>query len=205
MSDNLIISGRNVLPVDGEAILMQAYLPSPAYFERLRDSIEWSRGKIKRYGREMNEARDTAWYGEPDLDYVYSGKKNVSLPWTRELIEIKSHLDSLGFGEFNSCLLNYYRDGNESIGEHADDERQLDANKTIASLSFGGTRDFIFRHRATKERIVVPLKHGDLLVMRGQTQKYWKHSLPKRVNAEPRINLTYRIISATPQGKFANS
>lgn len=180
----------NILPYDGDALLLKGFVQSQTkYFDELKNSIRWHQGQIKMYGKLMNEGRLTAWYG--DTNYKYSGKVNTPNKWTPELIEVKNLVEQIG-KSYNLRLLNYYRHGSDSIGMHSDDEKALDTSSGIASLSFGGSRDFVFRHKEKNEKITVQLDDGDLLLMLGDTQKYWKHGVPKRTQADARINLTFR-------------
>jgi alkylated DNA repair dioxygenase AlkB len=132
------------------------------------------------------------WLG--DFDYTYSGVLKKAQPWHPKLLLLKDALTKRGM-IFNSCLCNYYHDGSESMGYHADDEKELGLNPTIASISLGAERLFYFKHRARKEVVKIPLAHGSLLIMQDEVQHHWLHSLPKmmRVRA-PRINLTFRFI-----------
>jgi alkylated DNA repair dioxygenase AlkB len=188
----------DVLPHGGKAILYRDFISNPPiHFAKLLNSIEWQQGQIQRYGKVMQEGRLTAWYGDPGAIYKYSGKVNEPKRWTPELLNIKTIIENEIATKFNSCLLNYYRDGKDSIGYHADDEKDLDENATIASLSLGGTRKFCFKHKKTREVNSVHLNSGDLLLMFGDTQKNWKHSVPKCKNAEARINLTFRIVKSS--------
>jgi alkylated DNA repair dioxygenase AlkB len=113
------------------------------------------------------------------------------------LLQLKSKIEEVSEAAFNSVLLNKYRDGNDTVGWHSDDERELGRNPIIASLSLGIARDFILRHKYKPNELKIQLRHGSLLIMRGHTQEYWKHALPRRKRiTEPRINLTFRAICA---------
>ena len=150
------------------------------------------------FGRSTAIPRLTAWYGDEDKPYTYSGIQMSPLPWTSRLQTIKRLVESVAEETFNSVLLNQYRDGSDSVAWHADNEPELGATPTIGSVSLGATRAFQFRNitdykedEITEE---VQLGHGDVLIMRGDTQKYWNHQIPKRANATARINLTFRRI-----------
>lgn len=136
-----------------------------------------------------------AWYGDNYQAYTYSGLTMKALPWTPELGELRKRIEQHTGFLFNSCLANLYRDGNDTVGWHSDDEPELGVNPTIASLSLGESRDFQLKHKITKEKLTIPLKTGGLLLMSGETQHYWQHCIPrtKRVKS-PRINLTFRLI-----------
>lgn len=134
-----------------------------------------------------------ATYGEAGLIYRYSGRDNVALPWTPTLFEIKQKIEAFQ-GEYNYCLLNRYRSGQDSMGMHADDEPEM--GDVIGSLSLGATRTFRIRHNTTKEAMKFKLGHGTLIIMAGTMQHFWKHEVPK--TKEPvgeRINLTFRLIT----------
>ncbi|PIQ22289.1 MAG: alpha-ketoglutarate-dependent dioxygenase AlkB [Cytophagales bacterium CG18_big_fil_WC_8_21_14_2_50_42_9] len=149
------------------------------------------------FGKQIWLPRLTAWYGDPGKTYQYSGIQNEPLPWIPALLEIKQAVETLAGVPFNSVLLNYYRHGQDSMGWHADDEPKLGTNPVIASVSFGQTRRFNFRHRTIKAlpKKSVLLTHGSLLLMQGSTQHFWQHQLPKtKAISAPRLNLTFRII-----------
>ena len=142
--------------------------------------------------------RMTAYYADDGVQYAYSGVKHESLPWPWYLAEVKKKVDEKTGESFNSLLLNYYRDGKDSIGWHSDNERELGINPTVPSLSFGAERLFQIRHTKNKEKKEYVLKHGSLLIMGGTMQHHWQHCVPKttKVN-ECRINLTFRNIKST--------
>jgi alkylated DNA repair dioxygenase AlkB len=125
--------------------------------------------------------------------YIYSNTEKKALPWTEELVDIKRIVENIANTNFNSCLLNLYNDGNEGMGWHSDDEKSIEVNSPIASVSFGTERKFSFKHKRTNKTISVLLEHGSLLLMKDATQKNWLHSLPKSTKITlPRINLTFR-------------
>ncbi len=147
------------------------------------------------YGKRYITKRKTAWYGDAAFEYSYSNTTKTALPWTPELLEIKNSVEKLTGHSFNSCLLNFYHNGNEGMSWHSDDEPELGENPIIASLSFGAPRKFSFKHKITKETVSVLLEHGSLLVMKGATQAHWLHAIPKSTKVKtPRINLTFRTI-----------
>ena len=151
---------------------------------------------MKFYGKAVNLPRLTAWYGEHDSDYSYSGISMKSHPWTPELLEIKSRIEEQAQIHFTSVLLNYYRDGNDHVGWHRDNEKVLRINPVIASVSFGASRTFKFRHIADKSLVrSVELTHGTYVLMKGETQHKWEHQVPKTKKVlTPRISLTFRIL-----------
>lgn len=185
---------------DGEVWLMNNFLnqsEADDYFNLLNQSIHWIREEIKIYGKKIPLPRKTAWYGDAGSSYSYSGLKLDPEPWTNELFELKSKIESLLTGElFNSVLLNLYRDGNDKVGWHSDNEKELGINPRIASLSLGATRRFDIKHK-TEPNLShqFELTNGSLLVMKGAMQHHWLHQIPvqKRV-VLPRINLTFRTI-----------
>ncbi|MGL5074228.1 MAG: alpha-ketoglutarate-dependent dioxygenase AlkB family protein [Waterburya sp.] len=185
---------------DGEVIIYRHFFKqseSDQFFDILFNSLNWRQEKIKFFGKEINIPRLTAWYGDEGKSYQYSGIKMNPNPWTPSLIVIKSEVETVLKLKFNSVLINLYRQGQDSMGWHSDDERELGQNPTIASVSFGATRRFQLRHKSNKtlNTLEVALTHGSLLLMRGKTQHFWKHQIPKTSKTlTPRINLTFRAI-----------
>ena len=168
---------------------------SDSYFERLKDDINWQQEKMKMYGKELPFPRLTAWYGDEGKTYSFSGLTLKPEPWTDSLRELKNRVEVKTDATFNSVLLNRYRDGNDSISWHQDDEKDLGKDPVIASLNFGATRRFQLRHLQSKEKIDIDLKHGSLFVMLGKLNHHWQHQVPKTKKAVgERINLTFRFI-----------
>lgn len=166
-----------------------------ALYERLLNGIEWKQESMNMYGKELKFPRLTAWYGDSDKPYSFSGITLNPNPWNKELSWIKEQIEPESGVEFNSVLLNLYRDGNDSISWHTDAEKELGKNPVIASVNFGDTRTFQLKHMKTNEKISIELTHGSLLVMKGELQHYWKHQVPKtKQKKNPRINLTFRVI-----------
>ena len=164
-------------------------------FSRLDSTISWKQEKMNMYGKEVLFPRLTAWYGDSDRPYSFSGITLNPLPWTEVLLKIKKKIETKTSAIFNSVLLNKYRDGSDSISWHTDDEKELGKNPIIASVTFGGTRNFQLRHRDTGEKINLELSHGSLLIMQGELQHFWQHQIPKtKKQVDPRINLTFRVI-----------
>lgn len=163
-------------------------------FEVLKKGIEWKQEKIKIFGKEVVEPRLVAWYG--DKAYKYSGKLMQPQPWTKELLEIKSIIEENTGYKFNNVLLNYYRNGLDSMGWHSDDEAELGKNPVIASLSLGQERRFQFRFKADKSiKVHYLLSSGSLLLMKNDCQHLWQHQVPKSgIQVGERINLTFRLI-----------
>ena len=162
-----------------------------AVFERLQAELGWEQHEVTLFGRTVPTPRLTAWVG--DGAYRYSGIVNQPQPWPAALAEIRDRLvRELGV-EFNSCLANLYRDGSDSMGFHSDDEPELGRRPTIASVSLGASRRFLFRHRGTRARWTWDLGEGDLLVMRDESQSDYAHAVPKTTRPTgPRMNLTFR-------------
>jgi alkylated DNA repair dioxygenase AlkB len=145
------------------------------------------------FGKHIVTKRKTAWYGDSNYVYIYSNTEKKALPWTKELVKVKQIVENLSNTKYNSCLLNLYNDGNEGIGWHSDDEKSIEENSAIASVSFGAERNFSFKHKQSKKTTSVLLEHGSLLLMKSATQKNWLHCLPKSTKITlPRINLTFR-------------
>jgi alkylated DNA repair dioxygenase AlkB len=169
-----------------------------ALFAALHDEIPWQRHRLKLFGREVDAPRLSCWIGDADARYVYSRVRFDPLPWTPTVAQLRDDLAARLGVRFNSVLANLYRDGRDSVGWHSDDEPELGATPVIASLSFGATRTFRLRSRATREAALsLDLSHGSLLVMSGDTQRLYQHALPKRAGiTAPRINLTFRRIDA---------
>lgn len=162
----------------------------------LRQSLAWQQQPIVIFGREVLQPRLTAWYGDPDCAYVYSGKRNEPLPWTPLLVDLRLAVETLTGCQFNSVLANCYRDGQDSMGWHSDNEPELGPAPAIASLSFGASRRFCLQHRKHKsQRLELLLQDGDLLLMAGATQAHYRHALPKTTRpVGERLNFTFRRI-----------
>lgn len=160
------------------------------YFKEIRDQCVWEQ-KPALFGH--MQPRLTASYGDEGITYRYSGITNVSLPWTKALLEIKQRIEAIQ-GEYNYCLLNRYRGGSDSMGLHADNEPEM--GNVIGSVSLGETRKFRIKHNTSKETKTLLLSHGSLLIMAGTMQQFWKHEVPKTARkVDERINLTYRKIT----------
>tara|TARA_B100001123_G_scaffold280373_1_gene312357 strand:- start:61 stop:690 length:630 start_codon:yes stop_codon:yes gene_type:complete len=172
------------------------YHEADQLFDNLKTSIIWEKQKIKLYGGLHDVPRLTAWYGDPDKSYVYSGIKLKTRPWNSDLLQIRDIIEKISKAKFNSVLLNLYRSGSDSVSWHSDDESELGKNPVIGSLSLGESRQFHMKHkydRDLKQKIL--LQHGSFLLMRGKTQHNWLHQIPKRKNLKgERINLTFRTI-----------
>ncbi len=166
------------------------------YFQNLKDTIPWRHDDIKIFGKINKQPRLTALFANNKLPYRYSNVEMTPSQFTNELVKIKSDIEEIAKHEFTTVLLNLYRNGNDSNGWHADNEKELGKNPIIASLSLGEPRIFQFKHRTNKnEKHKLVLEHGSLLIMRGEMQHYWLHQIPKtRRKIKERINLTFRTI-----------
>jgi len=184
--------------LNGEYLYIPDFFALPKaneYLKTFKETIHWKQESMNMYGKEVMFPRLTAWYGENDKPYSFSGITLKPHPWTDELNQIKRDIEPICNVQFNSVLLNRYRDGNDSISWHTDAEKELGKNPIIASVNFGAERTFQLRHIHTKERIDFELKHGSLLVMLGELQHFWQHQVPKVKNLrKERINLTFRVI-----------
>ncbi|MBW4580529.1 MAG: alpha-ketoglutarate-dependent dioxygenase AlkB [Tildeniella nuda ZEHNDER 1965/U140] len=163
---------------------------------KLTQTIDWRQDWITVYGRSLPQPRLTAWVGDPGKAYTYSGITMQPSGWTDTLLDLKASVDVIAGVTFNSVLLNLYRDGNDSMGWHSDDEPELGQNPVIGSLSLGGTRQFMLRHKHQKAlKAKLALVSGSFLLMQGTTQHYWQHQVSKTKRAvAPRLNLTFRVI-----------
>lgn len=178
-------------------LLRQFYPPkqSDRLYSALLAKLHWQEEEIFIFNKKVKVPRLMCWYGDPDAYYQYSGVNHQPRQWLSELLEIKEQVESQCQSTFNSVLANLYRNGQDSMGCHADNEKELGFNPTIASLSLGESRLFKLHHKKRRLTLNINLGHGDLLVMGGTCQRYWMHSLPKtKTHKNPRINLTYRKI-----------
>jgi alkylated DNA repair dioxygenase AlkB len=165
------------------------------WFKSCLNDLNWEKGFIKIFGKTHQIPRLQSWYADNGIEYTYSGKKLKRHNWNETLIEIKGEIEKITSFKFNSVLANLYRDENDSMGLHSDDEKELGINPVIASLSLGESRDLYFKHKNIKKSLNIPQKNGQLIVMHGETQKYWKHEIKKTKKLKkPRINLTFRNI-----------
>lgn len=166
-------------------------------FETLQKNIPWQQDDIKVFGKVFPQPRLTALFGNEGKSYSYSNITMHPHKWSPVLLSIKEKIEKATKVPFSTVLLNYYRDGKDSNGWHADNEKELGINPIIASLSFGAERMFQLKHNTIpNQKINISLAHGSLLVMKGTTQHFWKHQIPKTTKPiGPRINLTFRIIT----------
>lgn len=172
-------------------------------FERLLGDIPWETHRLRIFGREVDSPRLSCWIGDPGATYVYSRSRFEPKPWTPALRRLRDRVEQVCQARFNSVLANLYRNGQDSMGWHSDDESELGSQPVIASVSFGAERRFRFRRRVPRGIRAVPLgltlAHGSLLCMAGDTQHRYQHDLPKSSDIdESRINLTFRLIHQHP-------
>ena len=167
---------------------------SDTYFKALKSDTNWQHDDITIFGKTHKQPRLTALFGESDQPYGYSNIVMHPEPLTPHLKIIQQRIEETADHKFNTVLVNLYRDGNDSNGWHADNEKELGKNPIIASISFGEARPFHFKHRTIKaQRHKLNLEHGSLLIMKGEMQQYWLHQIAKtKTQIQPRINLTFR-------------
>ena len=193
--------GLEHIPMQDAEVYHLSHLPlaqaPDIVMDRLIDEVPWRAESIVVWGRTYPQPRLIAWYGDVGMNYTYSGIQLTPLPWTPVLLDIKSRVETVAHTDFNSVLLNYYRDHRDSMGMHSDDEPELGERPILASLSLGKERTFILKHKRDKALKPVRLKltSGSLLLMKGDTQRYWKHGIDKETRpCGPRVNLTFRRI-----------
>ncbi|ACC74167.1 alpha-ketoglutarate-dependent dioxygenase AlkB [Paraburkholderia phymatum] len=162
---------------------------------RIIAEVSWQQDSMFTPAGKVPLPRLTAWQGEPDAVYVYSGIRNVPSAWTPAVAELRAAVQAASHAPFNSVLLNRYRSGADSMGWHADREPELGREPVIASVSLGSTRRFDLQHNKTRVVQSYRLKGGSLLVMRGRTQAEWRHRVPKEPDVQSeRVNLTFRFV-----------
>lgn len=187
-----------LLSSEGDVLYFGQVLASEqasALLETLERSAQWQQEELLLFGRRHTLERRVAWYGDPGMAYTYSGVKRNPLPWIPELLFLREIISAISGSRFNTCLLNRYANGTQGMGWHSDNEPELGPEPVIASISLGAERPMRFRHKQSGHTEEVLLKHGSLLLMRGATQRCWKHALPVRKRELGlRINLTFRNI-----------
>ena len=195
----MVTLGNNLLPYGGELY----YIPDvfareqgEAYFNQLFTEIRWKQEPIKIFGREVMQPRLTAWYGDVMKPYAYSGITMAPNHWIHPLLEIKSVAEKFSGAESSSALLNLYRDGNDGLGWHRDNEKVLGPTPSIASVSLGAVRTFQLRDYKDKKNLIsLDLQPGSIVIMRGASQQMWEHRVPKSKKVlGARINITFRWI-----------
>jgi alkylated DNA repair dioxygenase AlkB len=189
----------NLLPFDGIVLYFPKFFEAAMESEivkELEQNVAWKQEQIRMFGKMIDMPRLTAWYGDEGKIYQYSGLMNTPLPWSEKMLQLKNAIEQRTGTKYNSALFNYYRQGSDSMGWHSDNEPELGRNPTIASVSFGASRVFQFKHRAQKTpNISITLEHNSLLLMSAETQHHWLHQIPKTKKAiESRINITFRWV-----------
>jgi alkylated DNA repair dioxygenase AlkB len=187
---------QNILPYDGVTIYYGKVFnqdEADLYLDVLLRNVAWKNDELVMFGKHIITKRKVAWYADGDYAYTYSNTTKRAMEWTPELLALKNKTKDITLRTFNSCLLNLYHTGKESMSWHSDDEKELSPNGAIASLSFGAERKFSLRHKITGHTVSVLLENGSLLLMKDTTQTHWLHSLPKSSRVQtPRVNLTFR-------------
>ena len=184
---------------DADVHWLRQWLPATdatALQRSLVAEVPWEVHRIRMFGRTVDSPRLSCWIGDADAHYRYSGTDFVPRPWTPSLQQVRERLQQHTGKRFNSALLNRYRDGDDAMGWHSDNEPELGSDPLIASVSLGGARRFLLRRRDNHaRRAEVTLDHGDLLLMGGGSQRHYQHSLPRTTRpVAERINLTFRLI-----------
>lgn len=191
------MSSRVFSHVSEHVLLLQGWLGEEAssFFERLKAETPWESETLTLFGRKVTAPRLISWHGDAGTAYGYSGVRHEPKPWTPALRQLKARVEKAAGVRFNSALLNLYRDGRDGMGWHADDEPELGPRPVIASLSLGATRRFQLRRKDGTETLDYELASGDLLLMKGDSQRLWRHRVPKTAKKVlPRINVTFRRI-----------
>ena len=192
------LTAQQFLPFDGTATLYEDFLDfefASRAFNQIRDESDWEQPEITIFGNTVLEPRLSTWHNELGEGYKYSGVMRRAQPFSEMLSEIRDRCAEITNTPFNSALVNFYRNGQDGVGWHSDNEACNGPEPTIASVSIGATRRFDLRHRETGETIKIQLRSGSLLVMAGKSQQCWVHQVAKTKRVqEPRINLTFRRV-----------
>ena len=189
----------NLLPYDGQVNDLGLVIdyPSALYYSLLTE-LPWQPDVVTLFGKTHVTTRQIVWMGDSNISYQYSGHARQAIEWSNTVFHMKHHIEEqlakIGIQtSFNSCLLNYYPSGEDGMGYHADDEKELGPQPIIAALSLGATRKFVFKHKKTQDKVELFLESGQLIVMHGETQTFWKHTITKTKTVnEGRISLTFR-------------
>ncbi len=200
------IINRQSISIDhGSLTLIENFISPPeqqALFRLLEQTLHWRQDQLKLFGRMVSIPRLQSFMGDEGIEYTYSNLLMKARPWLPELLTLKEQIEKASLSHFNTVLANLYRDGQDSMGWHSDDEPELRRNPTIASLSLGEPRRFLLRPKGSKKtHTEIPLASGSLLIMAGELQHYWQHSVPKTARKiDPRMNLTFRQTYSTGHG-----
>jgi len=189
----------NLLPYDGKVNDLGVIIDdATALYSFLLNDLPWQPDIVTLFGKTHITTRKIVWMGDTDADYQYSGHVRQTVPWSDMVFHVKQKIEQalaeVGVtANFNTCLLNYYPSGADGMGYHADDEKELGHQPVIASLSLGATRKFVFKHKKTQDKVELYLESGQLVVMHGDTQTFWKHTITKTKTVDAgRISLTFR-------------
>ena len=193
---NMINNRPNILLQDGIALYYEKIVTDDEVkqlYDALLNNIHWENERVIMFGKEIVTKRKVAFFSDSSISYRYASKTKIGLPWTSTLLTIKNRVESITKESYNACLLNLYHNGEESMGWHSDNEKEIITNSSIASLSLGANRKFSFKHKLSKETVSIELENGSLLEMKGSVQTHWWHALLKSKKVtEGRINLTFR-------------
>ena len=196
----------NLLPYDGQVNDLGVVInEANALYENLLTELPWQPDIVTLFGKTHVTTRQIVWMGDHDVSYHYSGQTRRAVPWSKQMLHVKRHIEqqlsSSGINvDFNSCLLNHYPSGEDGMGYHADDEKELGAQPIIASLSLGARRKFVFKHKTIRQKnkpvkVELYLESGQLIVMHGDTQDFWMHTITKtKTVTSGRISLTFRKV-----------
>jgi alkylated DNA repair dioxygenase AlkB len=199
---SFLFEPENLLPKDGIAIYHGVVFNEQEANEickDLLDTIPWKQDEVVMFGKKVITKRKVAWYADAGINYTYAGVKKSGLQWTEPLLKIKQKVEAITGATYNACLLNLYHEGEEGMGWHRDNEKEIVTESSIASVSLGAARKFAFKHATTNERLDIELANGSLLDMKGAIQQYWYHALPKTMRIKQlRINLTFRLMHTQP-------
>ncbi|MBH0005435.1 alpha-ketoglutarate-dependent dioxygenase AlkB family protein [Psychrobacter sp. SWN149] len=189
----------NLLPYDGKVNDLGVIIDDAnTLYNTLLTDLPWQSDIVTLFGKTHVTTRQIVWMGDTEADYQYSGHVRQTVPWSSTVFHVKQYIEQalakIGvIAHFNTCLLNYYPTGSDGMGYHADDEKELGAQPIIASLSLGATRKFVFKHKKTQDKVELHLESGQLVVMHGDTQTFWKHTITKTKKvSEGRMSLTFR-------------
>jgi alkylated DNA repair dioxygenase AlkB len=200
---SLFSDKRELLPFDGSALLIPRFFSSAEstkYFAQLNEATPWEMPEIVMFGKKYPQAGLSTWFTNTNVSYVYSGIARTPHIMTPLLTDVMNACALASGAEYNSVLVNLYRDGNDSVSWHSDNEEINGSEPTIASVSLGETRRFDLRHKESGETVRVDLEDGSLLVMSGLSQHCWVHQIAKtKTKVGPRINLTYRRVVTSQQ------
>jgi len=189
---------ETIVDHDGQLCFYQDFLTTEEakyLFNVLLNNLDWAEESINMFGKSILVPRLVCWYGDKTAIYRYSGVKHTPLPWTKSLSELKGKIEIVTQQTFNSVLGNLYRNENDSMGWHSDNEKELGNMPFIASLSLGEERIFKIKHKTTKNQLQLTLPSGSLVTMSGSFQHNWQHCIPKSTTPKkPRINLTFRYV-----------